>query len=45
MLKFFYEKFWYPVLGNILSKFVFFIEGKNNRKSESIEKKHQNSIK
>ena len=27
-MKFFYEKFWAPVLGNILSKFVFLIEGK-----------------
>jgi len=29
MLKFFYNKFWYPVFGKILSKFVFLIEGKN----------------
>ena len=29
MLKFFYEKFWYPVFGKILSKFIFLIEGKN----------------
>ncbi len=27
-MKFFYEKFWVPVFGNILSKFVFLIEGK-----------------
>tara|TARA_B100000886_G_C20317150_1_gene446447 strand:- start:172 stop:282 length:111 start_codon:yes stop_codon:yes gene_type:complete len=27
-MKFFYEKFWVPVFGYILSKFVFFIEGK-----------------
>ena len=26
-MKFFYEKFWNPVFGHILSKFVFFIEG------------------
>jgi len=28
-MKFFYEKFWVPVFGYILSKFVFLIEGKN----------------
>jgi len=27
-MKFFYEKFWVPFFGNILSKFVFLIEGK-----------------
>jgi len=27
-MKFFYEKFWVPVFGNVLSKFVFLIEGK-----------------
>ena len=27
-MKFFYEKFWVPFFGGILSKFVFFIEGK-----------------
>ncbi len=27
-MKFFYEKFWVPVFGYILSKFVFLIEGK-----------------
>jgi len=27
-MKFFYERFWVPVFGYILSKFVFFIEGK-----------------
>ena len=27
-MKFFYEKFWVPVFGSILSKFVFLIEGK-----------------
>jgi len=35
-MKFFYEKFWVPVLGRILSKFVFLIEGK---KQDSINKK------
>ena len=28
LMKFFYEKFWMPVFGYILSKFVFLIEGK-----------------
>ena len=27
-MKIFYEKFWVPVFGSILSKFVFLIEGK-----------------
>ena len=27
-MKFFYEKFWAPFFGGILSKFVFLIEGK-----------------
>ena len=38
MLKFFYDKFWYPVFGKILSKFVFLIEGKNNDNEKSINK-------
>ena len=36
MLKFFYNNFWYPVFGKILSKFVFLIEG--NTKKKSIDK-------
>ena len=32
MFKFLYDNFWYPVLGRILSKFVFLIEGENNKK-------------
>jgi len=35
-MKFFYEKFWVPVFGYILSKFVFLIEGK---KQDSKKKK------
>ena len=35
-MKFFYEKFWVPVFGYILSKFVFLIEGK---KQDSKNKK------
>ena len=33
MLKIFYEKFWYPFFGSLLSKFVFLIEGNNKKKS------------
>ncbi len=33
MLKFFYNNFWYPVFGKILSKFVFLIEGNKNNKT------------
>jgi len=35
-MKFFYEKFWVPFFGYILSKFVFLIEGK---KQDSKNKK------
>jgi len=38
MFKYFYNNFWYPVFGKILSKFVFLIEG-NKKKNESINKK------
>ena len=37
-MKFFYEKFWAPVFGYILSKFVFLIEGK---KQDSKNKKNR----
>ena len=33
-MKFFYEKFWVPVFGYILSKFVFLIEGKKRNTKE-----------
>ena len=33
-MKFFYEKFWVPVFGCILSKFVFLIEGKKRNTKE-----------
>ena len=36
-MKFFYEKFWVPVLGYTLSKFVFLIEGK--KQDTKIKKK------
>jgi len=35
MFKFLYDKFWYPVFGGILSKFVFLIEGSNNTRLQS----------
>ena len=41
MLKFFYDKFWYPVFGRILSKFVFLIEGKNNKNKKSIDRSNK----
>ena len=42
MLKFFYNNFWYPVLGKILSKFVFLIEGKNSISKRSNDKLKKN---
>ena len=38
MLKFFYDNFWYPVFGRILSKFVFLIEGEKINNKKSIDK-------
>ena len=38
MFKFIYDKFWYPVFGKILSKFVFLIEGKNKNNKKTINK-------
>ena len=37
MFKFFYNNFWYPVLGKLLSKFVFLIEGKKHDKKTSFD--------
>ena len=37
MFKIFYDNFWYPVLGKILSKFVFLIEGKNKNNKTNID--------
>tara|TARA_B100000963_G_C22360156_1_gene551214 strand:+ start:317 stop:454 length:138 start_codon:yes stop_codon:yes gene_type:complete len=42
MLKFFYEKFWYPVFGKILYKFVFLIEGKNIKNESNLENSQKN---
>tara|TARA_Y100000991_G_scaffold200182_1_gene172389 strand:- start:532 stop:657 length:126 start_codon:yes stop_codon:yes gene_type:complete len=36
-MKYFYEKFWVPFFGGILSRFVVFIEGK----SQKLDKKKQ----
>tara|TARA_B100000212_G_scaffold310142_1_gene261027 strand:+ start:1461 stop:1595 length:135 start_codon:yes stop_codon:yes gene_type:complete len=44
MLKYIYDKFWYPVLGKILSKFVFLIEGNNYKNKKNIEKSHQKKV-
>ena len=33
-MKYFYEKFWVPFFGGILSKFVFLIEGKKQKARE-----------
>ena len=41
MFKFFYDNFWYPFFGKILSKFVFLIEGNNNIDKRSIDKSQQ----
>ena len=30
-MKFLYEKIWVPIFGGVLSKFVFLIEGKENK--------------
>ena len=38
-MKYFYEKFWVPVFGYILSKFVFLIEGK--KQDSKIKKKNR----
>ena len=40
MFKFFYDKFWYPFFGKILSKFVFLIEGNNKINKKSFDKTH-----
>ena len=32
IMKYFYEKFWVPIMGAILSKFVFLIEGESQKK-------------
>ena len=33
-MKYFYEKFWVPFFGGILSNFVFLIEGKQTKSKE-----------
>jgi len=39
-MKFLYEKIWVPILGYLLSKFVFLIEGKK-RASKSEKRKNK----
>ena len=34
-MKYFYEKFWVPFFGGILSKFVFLIEGKSQKSKKN----------
>jgi len=34
LLKYFYNKFWYPVFGKLLLKFVYLIEGKDKEDLE-----------
>ncbi len=42
-MKFLYEKVWVPIFGNILSKFVFLIEGNNqDYKNKNKNKKGRN---
>ena len=41
MFKYLYDNIWYPVLGKILSKFVFLIEGKNKINKKSIDESHK----
>lgn len=38
-MKYFYEKFWYPFFGGILSKFIFLIEGKTQKFEKKADKK------
>ena len=38
IMKFLYEKFWVPIFGNILSKFVFLIEGGKKVSKKTAEK-------
>ncbi len=45
MLKIFYDKFWYPFFGKILSYFVSIIEGQNVKKLKSINNKQLNNEK
>ena len=45
MLKHFYDKFWYPIFGGILSKFIFLIEGDNNQKKVKLNKISDKNIK
>ena len=39
-MKYFYEKFWYPFFGGILSKFIFLIEGKPQKFEKKADKKN-----
>ena len=41
MLKFFYDKFWYPVLGKIFSNFIFIFEGRNYSRKKKLKNKNK----
>ena len=38
IMKYFYEKIWVPIFGEILSKFVFLIEGKHQKLRDETSK-------
>jgi len=42
-MKYFYDKFWVPFFGSILSKFVFLIEGEKLKSKN--EKERKNNLK
>ena len=44
MLKYFYNFFWYPIFGRILSKFVFLIEGNDSNKKFFIDNSKDKKI-
>ena len=43
IMKYFYEKIWVPFFGGILSKFVFLIEGKQQKSREGTSKSQSKS--
>ena len=43
MGKYLYNKFWYPIIGKVLSKFVFIIEGKNLQEKDKDKFQNRNS--
>ena len=43
IMKFFYDKFWVPFFGSILSKFIFIIEGKQKNLQTGLPKSKSQS--